>query len=262
MQTVSGDATIATNTGTHTIAGPVNAASPITKSGPGTLVLSGGYSGTGGLTVSAGKVVISGGGQLASLAVANDGAAIGSRSYSAVVDVNQGSLVIAGGATPATTLANITDMARAGQNAANLFTGNGLTSSAAAADASGALRYAVGVVLNNIDGSPLYSTFGGYTVGPNDVLVKFTYFGDADLNGLVDDSDFYLVNNGYAMGLSGWINGDFDYSGSVDDTDFYLLNNGYANQGAALRGTSNVPEPTTATTALLAGGLLTRRRRS
>ncbi len=262
LQTVSGDATVAVTTGTHTIASPVNAASPITKSGPGTLVLSGGYTGAGGLTVSAGTVVLSGGGQLASLAIANDGAALGARTYSAVVDIGLGSFVVSGGASPATTFANLNDMARAGQSGVTLFSGNGLTSSVAAADAANLLRYAVGVIPNNYAGSQLYTTFGGYTVGFDDVLVKLTYFGDADLNGIVDDTDFFLINNGYGSGMSGWINGDFDYSGTIDDTDFFLINNGYGAQGPGLRDGGSVPEPTAAG-AIVAGlaTVLARRRR-
>ncbi len=161
-----------------------------------------------------------------------------------------------------TKLARISDYARQGQSGDALFVGNGLVSSVAAADATGALRFAVGVAVNNIDGGTLYDTFDGITVGPNDVLVKFTYFGDADLNGLIDDSDFFLTNNGYGNGLTGWINGDFDYSGQIDDSDFFLINNAYGLQSGLLRAAgSGLPEPSAILPLAFTAALYWRRRR-
>ncbi len=192
------------------------------------------------------------------LAVANDGAPLGTRTYSGQIDVTNNDMVVVGGS-----LADLSDMARAGQNGPTLFTGNGITSSVAAADASLSLRYAVGVASNNLDGSPLYSLFDGQTVGLNDILVKFTYFGDADLNGIVDDTDFFLLNDGYGTSQTGWVHGDFDYSGVIDDTDYFLINNAYTTQGGGLReGPASVPEPSAPALALLAGALLTRRSRT
>ena len=165
------------------------------------------------------------------------------RSYYGLFDVGSNDAIVRNGS-----LADLSDMARAGQNGSGgLFTGNGITSSVAAADANGLLRYAVGIIPNSYLGSTIYDTFDGVAVSQSDVLVKFTYFGDANLDGVVDDSDFFLANYGYANGLSGWINGDFDYSGVVDDSDFFLMNYAYANQGAGLRAGvgpgASVPEP-------------------
>ncbi len=194
----------------------------------------------------------------AGLTIANDGAALGSRVYSGTVDVTNNDMIVRNGS-----VADVSDMARAAQtgNPNLLFGAAGLTSANAAADAGGLLRYAVGVIKNDIDGVALYDTFDGQAVGLTDVLVKFTYFGDADLNGIVDDSDFFLVNNGYGNTLTGWINGDFDYSGTIDDTDFFLINNGYGAQGPALRAGGSVPEPTGMGLIAVGAGLLAARRR-
>ncbi len=191
------------------------------------------------------------------LSIDNDGSPLGTRVYSGTVDVSNNDLIIIGGS-----LADATDMARSGQNGpGGLFTGTGITSTVAAADANNLLRFAVGVVQNNIDGATLFDTFDGVSVGLNDVLVKFTYFGDADLNGFVDDTDFFLINNGYGMTATGWVNGDFDYSGTVDDTDFFLINNAYGTQGPLLRSGNAVPEPTCMGLSAVAGGVLLCRRR-
>jgi Pentapeptide repeats (8 copies) len=194
---------------------------------------------------------------VSSLSVAGDGQPLGSRSYFGQLDVGSNDLVVRNGSISA-----LSDMARAGQNGATLFAGNGITSSVAAADADGKLRYAVGVIPNSFGGSAIYTSFDGVAVAATDVLAKFTYFGDADLSGSIDDTDFFLANNGYLNSLTGWLNGDFDYSGVVDDTDFFLLNNGYLNQVDALRSGASVPEPTCLATLVVAAGTgLARRRR-
>ena len=84
-------------------------------------------------------------------------------------------------------------------------------------------------------------------------MVKYTYFGDADLNGVVDTAtDFDLFITGLTSGgsFNGWLYGDFDYNGAVDTaTDFDLYITGLTSQSGSLltgSGSSNittVPEP-------------------
>ena len=57
----------------------------------------------------------------------------------------------------------------------------------------------------------------------NSVLVRFTYYGDADLNGVVDLGDFDAWLFGYQNQSTvphDWANGDFDYNRSIDISDF------------------------------------------
>ncbi len=120
---------------------------------------------------------------------------------------------------------------------------------------------------------------GGVTA--SDVLVKYTYYGDATLDGTVDGSDYSRIDNGYLAGASGWFNGDFNYDGHIDGSDYTLIDNAFNTQGANIAseianpsavataqiagsgaGTSAVPEPTTlGLLGLGAIGLLGRRRR-
>jgi hypothetical protein len=155
------------------------------------------------------------------------------------------------------------------------WSGPGIDSSTAASDPK--LLTAIGSMINdNGAGSAIYATFppggSGVAASINDVLVRTTYFGDANLDGLVDGVDFALLNNGFANGLSGWSNGDFNYDGVIDGVDFALLNNSFANQGAPFAGQQVAPVGASANTVvpepgalglLGAGGLglLARRRR-
>jgi autotransporter-associated beta strand protein len=67
-----------------------------------------------------------------------------------------------------------------------------------------------------------YATFSGKTVDATSVLVKFTYLGDADLDGDVDVNDLgRLATNWQTSGV--WVSGDFDYNGTVDVNDLGLL---------------------------------------
>jgi hypothetical protein len=70
----------------------------------------------------------------------------------------------------------------------------------------------------------------------NEVLAKFTFYGDNDLSGTVDATDYGLFLQGKNGGGTGWAFGDYDYSGGRPDaTDYGLLLQGktaYKNFGA------------------------------
>jgi hypothetical protein len=125
-------------------------------------------------------------------------------------------------------------------------------------------------------GTPVYTSFGGSAASDGDVLVKYTYYGDANLSGSIDGSDYSLIDNGSLNGLTGWYNGDFNYDGVINGSDYTLIDNAYNTQGASLAdqiaagvsptaqisGASSVPEPTTiGLLGIGAAGLLGRRTR-
>ncbi len=112
------------------------------------------------------------------------------------------------------------------------WAGPGLASSAAAADPAH-LR-ALGVLANRgPDGtSPVYATFDGVSVAAADVLVKYTYYGDLNLDGVVNGADYLRIDAGYVTGLTGWANGDLNGDGVVDGSDYTLMDNAFDRQPA------------------------------
>lgn len=112
------------------------------------------------------------------------------------------------------------------------------------------------------------SDLDGVPVSAGDVLVKYTYIGDADLNGKVDTQDLAQLLTGLRGGLSGWWNGDNNYDGLVNGDDLANLLTVMRLQGAAFSGGSigsgggggSVPEPASATLLVVGALALTRRR--
>jgi len=100
--------------------------------------------------------------------------------------------------------------------------------------------------------------------GSESITVKYTYYGDTNLTGTVDSTDFSALVAAYGT-TSGavWAQGDFDYDGKVNTKDFnYLAGNfGKAAIPSAALG-AVVPEPASAALLLIgAASLLTRRQR-
>jgi autotransporter-associated beta strand protein len=237
-----------------------------TKAGGGTLTLTNANTYTGGTTVSGGTLLASNANAIgtgAPLAV-NAGAIarsqagqltaldISSLTVAATgrVDVNDGGLVIRNGGQAG--IQQATALAKTGLENGGAFDwqGPGISSTEAFNDntTAGSVLYGVGVLQNNLNvaGSPdgtttdatpgneIYTSFKGRTVALNDTLVRYTYMGDADLSGDVTSTDYSLIDSGFALALSGWVNGDFDYSGSVDATDYALIDNAFAFQTGVL----------------------------
>jgi hypothetical protein len=66
------------------------------------------------------------------------------------------------------------------------------------------------------------------------VLVRYTYYGDADFNGRVNFDDYVRTDNGYNNHRSGWLNGDFDGNGQVNFDDYVLIDLAFNTQSGTL----------------------------
>src|SRR4029453_16457076 len=141
--------------------------------------------------------------------------------------------------------------------------GPGITSSTARTTnvAQGFDLTGLGVIrnsdLNITTGMPgsAYATFSGQPVTPDDVLVKYTYVGDANLNGAVTFDDYVGMDNAF-FGLIpnlGWATGDINFDGVINFDDYSKVDQAFFFQGAPLshEDIAAVPEPAACWLALI-----------
>jgi fibronectin-binding autotransporter adhesin len=254
-----GDSTTTTYAGTITDAGGTSnlTGGSLVKQGGGTLTLAGinSYSGT--TTVNAGLLVAGNG--LSSVGTGN-------------IIINAGGIILKN-----TSAGAVNTLLKTGFNNGT-WTGAGINSATAAADPTH--LHAVGMLQPTTA-----TTFEGQPLGTGDVALKYTYYGDANLDGKVDGTDYSRIDASFVLeksgpAVTGWYNGDFNYDGVVNGSDYTLIDNAFNSQGATIAsliadpsatataeiagsGTSSaVPEPTALALAGLAtAGLLGRRRR-
>jgi hypothetical protein len=53
--------------------------------------------------------------------------------------------------------------------------------------------------------------------------VKYTYVGDATLDGKINIDDYTRIDSGIPTNLTGWWNGDFNYDGKINIDDYTLI---------------------------------------
>jgi GH25 family lysozyme M1 (1,4-beta-N-acetylmuramidase) len=215
-----------------------NKAVQIASSGSARFTLSGGTLSTPSISVQPGGEFHYDGGTLSTTSVTVDGGVVevglgANRTLvtSALSVINGGKVDLSDNAAilRGMSLAGVKGLITSGFNG-GAWNNPGINSSTAAADANHttALGYASNAELG-------LSSWRGVTgLTSNDVLVKYTYYGDADLNGAVTLDDFTLFLIGYQNGKTTWFNGDYDYSGTVTLDDFTLFLKGYQQHGAPL----------------------------
>jgi autotransporter-associated beta strand protein len=241
--TISGSATVtgaSYDVRNGSISTPLAGGGALTKTTASTVTLSGANSYTGGTTVSAGTLIAANGDAFAGGSVNVADAALGQAQA---------------GLTKAVTVSTLNTNASGKFDLTNnSMVAKGMTDSAVRTQLQsgyngGAWNGATGIVSSSVtsETSVGYATqaqtgvtdFKGVTgLAATDVLVKYTYAGDANLDGKVDIGDLGLLAGAWQQ-LSGkvWFDGDFTYDGAVDIGDLGLL------AGNWQKGTAGNPNP-------------------
>lgn len=205
----------------------IASAAGVTKTGNGVATLSGHNTYTGVTTLNAGTLILQ-----------TDDAQDRVLTSTAGGVVNAGTLVLdyTGGLTRATAVKN----ALVGGNASNFASGQIHTTNPA--DAFHAIGWRDDIASSRI-------------------LIRYTFRGDANVDGKVNALDFNALAAGFGSGTV-WEQGDFDYDGTVGSSDFTLLSQNFNKQvlAAPELGTL-VPEPSTIALATATIGMLRRRKR-
>jgi hypothetical protein len=105
----------------------------------------------------------------------------------------------------------------------------------------------------------------GQTVDDSSVLIKYTYAGDANLDGRINIEDYIRIDSNVPLDSSGYANGDFNYDGSINIFDYVTIDFNIDVQGTPIHQgqglTQAVPEPTVMIPLAATALLLARRAR-
>jgi hypothetical protein len=246
------------NTYTITLAAPATAANTTARAGDVTLAL-----GVNPYTVSGNLDVAPITGDVATLRFTGSGVAVKAAGLTigagGKLDLTTTNLVVDySGPTPAETIRAYLTGGRNG----GTWDGPGIDSSAIGASAFHALGYAEASEALALVGTQT-ALWNGQTVDATSVLVKYTYGGDATLDGKINVDDYGRIDFNIGLGTSGWFNGDFNYDGKVNVDDYGIIDLNVGIQGPPIGNASQslavfaqpavsaVPEPTSATIAAL-----------
>ncbi len=117
-----------------------------------------------------------------------------------------------------------------------LLGGNGGGISSTEVDNQSRSGTMLAVVDNTQIGGAITSLSGFSDFGASSILIKYTWFGDSNLDGAVDSSDYALIDTGATSSgaVAGWVFGDYDYSDGIDDSDYALIDTGFLSQNQIL----------------------------
>ena len=69
--------------------------------------------------------------------------------------------------------------------------------------------------------------------------MKYTYDGDANLDGKINVDDYGHIDSSVVVpGVSGWFNGDFNYDGKINVDDYGIIDFNVGIQGSPISGAS------------------------
>jgi hypothetical protein len=126
-------------------------------------------------------------------------------------------------------------MIHSGRTSAGKWDGSGLVTSMPAAR-EGVTGLGIGEAADVLHLAGTQTAFwNGLTVDATTAIVKYTYTGDLNLDGLIDAQDYGVIDNWVQFpGTSGYASGDLNYDGVIDAADYGYIDNSIQLQGLPL----------------------------
>jgi GH25 family lysozyme M1 (1,4-beta-N-acetylmuramidase) len=152
------------------------------------------------------------------------------------LDLNANSLVVDySGSSPigswnGSAYTGVAGLVQSGRNGGS-WDGTGIKTSSG--DSLHALGAAEASDVLGISGSNT-AVFAGQTVDATSVLVKYTYAGDANLDGKLNVDDYTRLDFNVPLASTGWFNGDFNDDGKLNVDDYTIIDFNTPIQGAPL----------------------------
>jgi hypothetical protein len=152
------------------------------------------------------------------------------------VDVGEHALVVDYAAGGPSAYGEIAALLTSGRHGGD-WSGSGIVSSSAAGNLT-TLGVAEASQVLTITGTQT-AVFAGQPVDSSAVLVKFTYAGDANLDGKINVDDYGRIDLNAGHDTGGWFNGDFNFDGKINVDDYGIIDFNVGIQGPPLAGVAN-----------------------
>ncbi|MBC7785069.1 MAG: fibronectin type III domain-containing protein [Burkholderiales bacterium] len=137
-----------------------------------------------------------------------------------------------------TTFTQVLDWVKSGLTILGGAGTTGITSAEIDAQGAGGVGFngTMLAVVNGASNSGAVANLSGVAVtNPStSAVVKYTWRGDANLDGVVNGSDYALADTGFSGGGIGWFYGDVNYDNSINGSDYALIDTGFSSQGGVV----------------------------
>ncbi len=116
------------------------------------------------------------------------------------------------------------------------YTGNGIITTMSAAVSPNSLTTLGIDEASDVLGISGSSTalYGSETLDATAVIIKYTYAGDANLDGTINGDDYFQIDSAFPQALHGYAPGDFNYDGVINGDDYFLIDSNFSSQGLPL----------------------------
>jgi hypothetical protein len=203
-----------------TVTGAVSGAFNVIKSGIGSLVLNQSLTTSPAISITGGTLMVASSGSMhlikaSSLSITGGGK----------LDLTDNKLIVPGG-----TLGTWNGSAYTGIT--GLIQGGAILSSQSAASNGNHLTTLGVATADQIGGAG--TVWGGQTLAAGDVLVMYTYAGDANLDGQITGDDYAQIDGSFPQPLHGYFAGDFNFDGVINGDDYFLIDSNFPAQGSAI----------------------------